>query len=171
MEVNQRAGFKNDPVYLERLNAQSAAPLDYRFATRFSTGCALPRSVYDHCTSSYRPGGALVDRETALRFGEPFDTYDPMIPVANVELYDRSPLMTRAGMDVGLETSLRLAPPPIAACDVRRRGEIGERFGTVDLFPPDQVPICMPLVQPRFGESTRVVAKNQEYWRRTGGHA
>ena len=169
MEVNKRAGFKNDPVYVERLNAQSSAPLDYTFATRFSTGCALPRTAFDHCNTSYRPGGALIDRETALRFGEPFETYDPMIPVNDVELYDRSPLMIRAGMDVGIENALRLAPPSIAAGDVRRRGELGERFGTVDLFPPEQIPICMPIIQPRFGESTRVVAKNREYARRVGG--
>lgn len=168
MDVHKRAGFKNDPVYVDRLNAQSAAPLEYTFATRFSAGCALPRSAFDHCNTIYRPGGALVDQETALRFGEPFSTYDPMIPVTNVELYDRSPLMIRSGMDVGVETALRLAPPSIAANDIRRRGELGERFGTVDLFPPEQVPLCIPELQGRIGESTRVVAKNREYARRMG---
>jgi hypothetical protein len=146
MEVNQRAGFKHDPVYVDRLNAQSTAPLYYTFATRFSTGCTLPRSAFDHCTPSYHPGGALVDRETALRFGEPFATYDPMIPVADVELYDRSLLMIRSGMDVGVENVLRLAPPSIAAGNVRRRGELGKSFGTVDLFPPEQPRVCMPTI-------------------------
>lgn len=52
--------------------------------------------------------------------------------------------MIRFGMDVGVENALRLAPLSIAASDIRRRGTIGERFETIDLFPPEQVPVCIP---------------------------
>lgn len=72
MDVYKRAGFKNDLVYVDRLNAQSAAPLAYTFATRFLTDCALSRSAFNHCNTVYRPGGALVNQETALRLSDPF---------------------------------------------------------------------------------------------------
>lgn len=172
--ANQMSRLNWDRAYVKRRETQTKFPYNYVFSKRYDQRCPAMecRNVYEQCDSQYRPSGALVNTETKLRFGEPFSTYDPKIPCVTTELIERSTYRGNEGRISKIDIDSTLTrPAPKQPADIKERGQINERFGTIDLLPPTDIkygPCSLydHIViedHARGGVSTRVEERNKQY--------
>lgn len=162
--LNQFSRLRDDAVQLERYDAQSAAPFNYLTSFGNQAGCAP--QAYQRCRA-WAPGAELLDASNSLRFGEPFETYEPGHPVST-ELVGRSPYIGRGeGILTNIDTDSALRSNMSNPGVVRARKLVTEKDLFSTILPPLDIrsltecePYRVVVDDASRGMPTRVVARN-----------
>lgn len=161
--------LRDDELNVQRYYGMSEGPFKYVTSFGEDGRCNIEtQDAHANC-KQYHPVSDVIDASNMLRFGEPFETYEPGHSVST-ELIQKSVFVARGeGMLSEIDNDSGLRPEPSNVRHIRARKDIeGTDLTHLHLPPLDvQYAPCNTLYavvadngEPRGGLATRVSARN-----------